>query len=208
MWYAMTQLFAVALTRRVRFLLMCIFFVGCSEEFDQNSTVSPAKIETSAAQTAAPTNPVEQKVSLDNLVAPDFKLPALSQPSNTSITLSNYQGKVVYLDFWASWCSPCRQQLPALEQLQQSMPNEVPLEIIAVSLDDQQESAQQFIAGLDLTYPLAIDTTGKVGIDYQIVGMPSGFLIDQQGFIVRSYTGFNQQKLDQLKRDLLTLMSD
>ncbi len=120
--------------------------------------------------------------------APDFTLPGLQQ----SITLSEYRGKVVYVDFWASWCAPCRKSFPWMNDLQtQYKDND--LRVIAVNLDAEQDEARKFVAYTQPTFDIAFDSTGSVAQDFKVIGMPSSYIIDRQGNIVYAHVGFRSK---------------
>lgn len=108
--------------------------------------------------------------------APNFTLPDLHDKS-----FSNQQfiGKVVVLHIWATWCEPCRQEMPILEQLQQQFPQLVVLGIA----EDSRASVEQFLKQTPLSFPILIDQYGKLLRDYKIKGFPTTYLIDKQGFL-------------------------
>ncbi len=108
--------------------------------------------------------------------APNFTLPDLHDKS-----FSNQQfiGKVVVLHIWATWCEPCRQEMPILEQLQQQFPQLVVLGIA----EDSKASVEQFLKQTPLSFPVLIDQYGKLLRDYKIKGFPTTYLIDKQGFL-------------------------
>jgi peroxiredoxin len=107
----------------------------------------------------------------------------LSNASDSSVSLSSFKGKVVLLDFWASWCGPCRQSNPALVKLYDEFKNQG-FEIVAVSLDQNRKAWLQAIKQDGLTYTQLLDARGadsEVANTYGISEIPTSFLIDKQG---------------------------
>lgn len=135
--------------------------------------------------------------------APDFILPRLD--NQQSLSLSSLRGKVVYVDFWASWCAPCAISLPALQQLHDEL-NPQGFEVVAINLDELPSQATQFLASLDITYPVLFDANKTTPQRYHLAGMPTAFLVDRQGKLRATHTGFktsDQQKLKQQIQQLL-----
>lgn len=123
-----------------------------------------------------------------NEAPPDFTL--LSQNKKT-ITLSDYRGKIVYLDFWASWCGPCRHTLPWMERLQNKFKSQG-LEVVAVNLDTNQGDAEKLLTDLKPTFTILFDPSGKVASTYQLPSMPSSFIITRDGKISEIHSGFHE----------------
>lgn len=112
--------------------------------------------------------------------APDFRLMDLH---GNAVSLSDYQGKVVLLNFWATWCGPCRVEMPAMEALYRSMQSKG-LEIIAVSVDQQGVAVTRpFQEALGLSFPILHDQDYQVGLTYGARTLPMTFAIDRQGVI-------------------------
>ena len=113
--------------------------------------------------------------------APDF---ALSSRNQDNVRLSDFKDKVVYLDFWASWCAPCRKTFPWMNELQTKYGKDG-LEIVAVNLDQKKRDADAFLAKVPANFKILLDPGRGVGRLYNLKGVPMSFLIDRQG-IVRS----------------------
>jgi DsbE subfamily thiol:disulfide oxidoreductase len=116
----------------------------------------------------------------DHPAAPDF---TLVNPDNKKISLKDFRGKLVFLNFWASWCAPCRDEMPAMERLFQEFKDKG-FVILAVSVKDSRTEALAFVKELKLSYPIALDPEGKVGQDYGAWGLPATYLIDAKGIIL------------------------
>ncbi len=115
--------------------------------------------------------------------------------------ISNYSGKVVYLDFWASWCVPCRKSFPWMNQLRQKYSKEE-LTIIAVNLDREHQLAIEFLKTYPADFEIIFDPKGELAKKYQIPGMPSSILFDQQGKIITAHSGFFQEKISEYELEI------
>lgn len=135
--------------------------------------------------------------------APGFSLPGV----DGRLDLADYRGQIVYLDFWASWCVPCRKSFPWMNHLQQRYASHG-LTVLAINLDDKRENADRFLKKYPARFPVAFDPQGKIAEKYDLKGMPSSFLIDRQGRIVFSHIGFRQQDSDQLENEIIKLLAE
>jgi len=119
--------------------------------------------------------------------APDFALFALNGAS--PVRLSDFRGKTVLLGFWASWCPPCRREMPALQKLHQAFKNRG-LEIVSVSIDTTRSEVAEFATTEGLTFPILLDLDHVVAQRYRVRGIPTHYLLDRQGVIrVRAVGG-------------------
>ncbi|MAG35824.1 MAG: hypothetical protein CL878_06230 [Dehalococcoidia bacterium] len=117
--------------------------------------------------------------------APDFTLPLFD---GTTLQLSDLRGRPMLVDFWASWCVPCREEAATLEQVWQSY-RETDLLFVGVGVQDREAAARAFLDEFAITYPNGRDGDGRVSIDYGLMGVPEKFLINRQGEIVRKLIG-------------------
>lgn len=129
-------------------------------------------------------------------MAPDFSLPEIK--SQKIHSLKDYRGKVIYLDFWASWCGPCRQSLPALDRFQAEIDSSE-FEVIAINLDAEPQDGLAFLQKYPVNYTVLNDGSGSTSRDYNLVGIPTSVLIAKNGEIVRSFQGFHPNHLEKLK---------
>ena len=113
----------------------------------------------------------------DRSPTPDFTLPT---PEGKKLSLKSFRGKTVFLNFWASWCIPCREEMPAMERLYQEFKNRQ-FVILAVNVKDKRSDALAFIKELKLTYPIVFDPDGEVGLLYGAWGLPTTYLIGAKG---------------------------
>ncbi len=127
--------------------------------------------------------------------APDFELLNLKQEG---IKLSGYRGKVVYLDFWASWCVPCRETFPWMSQLQEKYGKDG-LEIVAVNIDTKRADADKFLSQIPAGFTVLFDPKRTVAKTYALKGMPTSFLIDRAGNVVSTHLGFQKDRAGELE---------
>jgi peroxiredoxin len=113
----------------------------------------------------------------DNPSTPEF---ALLNPEGKKFALKDFRGKIVFLNFWATWCAPCREEMPAMERLYQEF-KQRNFVILAVNIKDRRENAVQFVKELKLTYPVVLDPDGEVGLLYGAWGLPTTYLIGTRG---------------------------
>lgn len=137
--------------------------------------------------------------------APEFSLPQINQ--DESISLSDYKGKVVYLDFWASWCGPCRKSLPLLNELRLELKDK-PFEVIAINLDEDIEDARQFLKEYPVTYPTLYDKDNATPRLYQLRGMPTSYLIDKNGIIQSTHQGFKPSHMPKIRQSVIDLLGE
>ena len=118
-------------------------------------------------------------------VAPDFSVTTID---GKKLALSDYRGKIVLLDFWATWCSPCRAEIPRFVQLQDKF-GAKGLQIVGISMDDSAEPVRQFYRDFHMNYPVALGGA-KLGELYGgVFGLPIAFLIDRDGHILSKHIG-------------------
>jgi cytochrome c biogenesis protein CcmG/thiol:disulfide interchange protein DsbE len=117
--------------------------------------------------------------------APRFDLKGV----DGSVRLEQYRGKYVYLDFWASWCGPCRQSFPWMNEMQAKYGAQG-LQVIGVNVDAKSEEAHSFLAGTPANFVVAFDPAGAAPKSYGIKGMPSSVLIGPDGKVVFEHSGF------------------
>ena len=114
-----------------------------------------------------------------------------------SLDLQQYQGKVVYLDFWASWCVPCKHSFPWMNRMQGRFANDG-LVVIAVNLDEDRSQAEQFLREHPAQFKIIFDPEGKLAETYKVQGMPSSYLFDRNGKLIYSHIGFKEREANVL----------
>ena len=134
-------------------------------------------------------DPVDSSLDFEGKVgkeAPDFALPTLR---GNSVRFSDYRGKVVFLNLWATWCPPCREEMPSMESLYQRLKGRE-FEMLAISIDQEGEKVVgPFVTKYGLTFPVLLDTDKKISRLYGLSGIPETFIIDKNGFITLKITG-------------------
>ena len=131
----------------------------------------------------------------------------LSLDTGSTIPLSQLKGTVVLVDFWASWCVPCRRSFPALDSLQRHLCDKG-LKVIAVNVDEQRRDADQFLANRPHTMAIAFDPRGSAAEAFSLKGMPSSVLIDRRGNIRYTHMGYTEKTLEQFKTELDLLLGE
>jgi len=132
------------------------------------------------------------------LPAPDFAFPGMD---GKMVNLSDFRGKVVLVNIWATWCSSCVDEMPSMEKLYQKLKGEN-FEILAVSIDSLGEKVvASFMKKYKLTFPALIDSAGAIRMGYRTTGVPESFIIDKDGVLVKKIIG----PLDWTKSETLHL---
>src|SRR5690606_1048350 len=96
--------------------------------------------------------------------------------------LSDYRGKVVVLNFWATWCPPCREEMPAMERLHQLVGDEA-IAVVAINVGEDEDTIFRFTGDYPVTFPLLMDQGGKIVEEYPVIGLPTTYIIDPAGII-------------------------
>jgi len=130
--------------------------------------------------------------------APDFELRG---QSDALVKLSSLRGKVVYLDFWASWCGPCRQSFPWMNDLQAKFAARG-FQIVAINLDAKDADAQKFLNEISGKFQIAFDGKGTTPRLYGVKGMLTSYLIDREGRVVYEHPGFNLSKTGEIEKQI------
>ena len=130
-------------------------------------------------------------------VAPDFELPGRA----TAVKLSDYKGKTVYLDFWASWCGPCKQSFPWMNEMQ-SRYGAKGLRVVGINLDQKGEDARDFLKDTTASFDVAFDQSGKTPKSFAIKGMPTSVLIGPDGRVISVHSGFKPEQKPELEQQI------
>lgn len=139
-----------------------------------------------------------------NLPAPDF---TLKSNKGENIRLEELAGKVILINFWASWCGPCREELPELELLYQKYKSRG-LVILAISGDSKREKAEEFIRPLNLSYPILYDDNLDINSLYRVRAMPSTYLVDRKGVVRYQHLGFKKRFINIYESEIKELLSE
>jgi thiol-disulfide isomerase/thioredoxin len=128
----------------------------------------------------------QARISVQNPVAArNFSVPTLDGANQALITL---KGKVVLLNFWATWCGPCRAEMPSMEILYQHFKSS-DFVMLAVDIQETREEVTAFIKEMGLSFPVGLDISGRAGSLYNISAIPTSYIIDRDGYIVATVRG-------------------
>jgi thiol-disulfide isomerase/thioredoxin len=140
--------------------------------------------------------------------APAFTLPSL-RATEVPLALATQRGKVVYVDFWASWCAPCRISMPLLDELRTRLQSEgAAFEVLAVNVDADAADGRDFLLDMPVTYPVVSDPAGATPAAYELQGMPTGFLLDETGKVRLIHQGFKRGDIAPLEREIRSLLGE
>ncbi len=156
-------------TRNGRHLLFAIVLLGASAASSFSPVWSQSKIDYKVVPILQPMKEVGP--------TPEF---SLSTPDGKKISLKDFRGKIVLLNFWASWCVPCREEMPAMEKLYQEY-KQKNFAILAIAVKDRKQDAIDFVKELKISYPVALDPEAQVGSLYGAWGLPATYLIGPNG---------------------------
>jgi cytochrome c biogenesis protein CcmG, thiol:disulfide interchange protein DsbE len=129
--------------------------------------------------------------------APSFELPG----HQGQVQLADYKGKTVYVDFWASWCGPCKQSFPWMNEMQKRY-GDKGLRIVGINLDQKADDAKTFLKDNPAQFDVAFDTAGKAPKVYGIKGMPTSVLIGADGKVLMVHQGFKEENQAELEKQL------
>ncbi len=118
--------------------------------------------------------------------APDF---SLTSRDGSVVQLSSLKGNVVLINFWATWCAPCRQEMPLLDAIYQKY-NHVGFEMLGINVENDAKGAERYLTETPVTFPILFDPTGKVSKQYNVKAMPSTVLVDRQGNVRHVHFGY------------------
>ncbi|MEW5956692.1 MAG: TlpA disulfide reductase family protein [Chloroflexota bacterium] len=183
-----------------------------AQPVDHNSNFAPSPDKAAGATVvlppSAPVTPVPNPIlaSISGLTvgqpAPDFSLKTLD---GDRITLSDLQGQPVIINFWASWCYPCRLEMPELERTYQThQADGLTVLGINVTTQDTLTEAQAFVAEFTPSFPILLDETGDVTTRYGVRGIPTSYFIDRRGIVTHVHLGaLNAGQLDEFAKEIM-----
>jgi len=141
---------------------------------------------------------------LEGQAAPDF---ALKSSTGENLRLSEYRGDVVMINFWASWCGPCRQEMPLLDELYARY-ERVGFDLLGVNIDDDSRRAMQMIKELGVTFPVLFDAQKDVSRLYEVEAMPVTVLVDRDGNIRHVHKGYKPGYEDKYLDEIRALLRE
>ncbi|MGI2080324.1 TlpA family protein disulfide reductase [Shewanella putrefaciens] len=126
---------------------------------------------------------------------------------NETTSLAEFRGQVVYVDFWASWCVPCRKSFPWMNEMHQKYQAQG-LAVVAINLDTDPLLAQAFLAEVPAHFTVRFNPEGDVARSFDLLGMPSSFIFNRQGQLVQSHVGFYTNKTADYEQELVSLLKE
>ena len=139
---------------------------------------------------------------LSSASTPEFTLPARS---GGTLSLEELKGQVVMINFWATWCGPCRQEMPLLEQIQQKY-EPLGFTVVGINVEPDSAAAQTWLKGVGVTFPILFDRENKVAASFGVDGMPSTVFVDRNGavrYVHRGYKPGDEAKYSDMIRSLV-----
>ena len=133
--------------------------------------------------------------------------PATLGMEKKPLDLQQYRGKVFYLDFWATWCPPCKKSMPFLNALRNELKDQG-FEIIAISVDEDSDAAWKFLKQYPVDYVIAMDPSGLCPEQYDVKAMPSAYFIDKKGIIRFIHLGFRERDEKEIRQRVLELLAE
>ena len=145
-------------------------------------------------------------------VKPGDRMPAVAplpsiEEGAPPLDLSRLGGKVVYVDFWASWCVPCRTSMPAVDELYRRLGRKG-FSVVGINKDDRVVDAQRFLKRVPVTFPLATDYGDAVVRAFLVTAMPSGYLVDRKGVVRKVHRGYTAETAKELEREVEELLKE
>jgi peroxiredoxin len=122
----------------------------------------------------------EEKIKAQNFILKDL--------SGNEVSLADYHGKVILINFWATWCLPCRIEMPSMEKLYAKFKNDG-FTILAIDMQEDADSVRAFKEQYQLNFPILLDSDGSVGQFYGVISIPTTYLVDREGYIIGGAIG-------------------
>ncbi len=132
-----------------------------------------------------------------------FSLPNLQTQQITK--LDKFKGKVIYLDFWASWCAPCQTSFPLLDKLHNKLKTKG-FAVVGINLDEEKADAEKFFSQFPVSFTLLRDNDGQYADQYGVETMPIAFIIDRKGVIMKVHNGFSKYDIEELEQLIIALL--
>lgn len=136
--------------------------------------------------------------------APDL---AFSDEAGRTLRLADFKGRVVLLDFWASWCLPCRVSFPAVDALHKEL-GPRGFAAVAINVDEQRKNADSFLGARPHTMPVVFDPKGRAAEAYALAAMPSALVLDRSGQVRFRHMGYTEKTIGQYRTEVLQLLKE
>ena len=127
-----------------------------------------------------------------------FSASAIEAPQTDTFDISAYQGKVVFVDFWASWCPPCRASFPFMADLASRYGDD--LAIVAINVDESRSDAERFLESFDTPFDIVYDAAGDLATAFNVPGMPTSYVFGRDGSFVHRHIGFRKSDQEDIRQ--------
>ena len=161
--------------------ILTFFFSGLAFAAGKPEISAPG----SAVETAERFRASGFQVWQPETAAPEF---TLSDLEGRDVSLKDYRGKIVFLNFWATWCPPCRNEMPSMEKLYRQLDGSA-FAMVAVDLQESSEQVRRFVEAAGFSFTVLLDTSGRTGASYQVSGIPTTYIIDKEGNVLAHTVG-------------------
>lgn len=161
-------------------ILVGLLVVGCNRPVTFPETEGDIPTAVTVEEESTPSEATGERPP-----APDFTLETLE---GETVQLEDYAGEVVLINFWASWCPPCKAEMPDLQRYYEAYRDEG-FVILGVNASEERGAVEAFVADHDITFPVAIDSTQEMMGEYGVTGLPSSFFVDREGRILGYWPG-------------------
>ncbi|WP_305909876.1 TlpA disulfide reductase family protein [Methylomarinum sp. Ch1-1] len=126
---------------------------------------------------------------------------------NRTLQLADFMGKVVYVDFWASWCPTCKKSFPSLNRLHDEL-KQRDFAILAINVDEEKSDAEKFLHHNPVDFSIAYDGEGDCPRSFGVMAMPTSYIIDKNGIIRDVHVGFDDDSIDKIRTRVLSLLDE
>jgi len=133
--------------------------------------------------------------------------PQTQPPASKHFDVTDYRGQVVYLDFWASWCLPCKKSFPFMNDLQAKYKS-LGLSVVSVNTDYILEDAENFLQATPAEFKVIYDSEGELAASYKVQAMPTSFLFNRQGALIGSHLGFKTEDIAAITEEIELLLGE
>jgi peroxiredoxin len=118
--------------------------------------------------------------------APDFTLKSMT---GTNLKLTEQRGKIIVINFWASWCGPCRKEMPVLQKMYDKY-QDLGVSVWGVNVEQENQAGRDFLADLNLSFPILFDASNTISAMYQVEAMPTTIIVDRDGLVRYAFKGY------------------
>lgn len=176
--------------RNIKLIMMVILLISCTKESNKVENGGDLFIK-------------EQIVKIDKVIdAPSFTLESID---GGEVSLSDYKGKVLFINFWASWCGPCVYEMPAIARLHSSFASDDEVEILLINLGEDRSTVENFLKDGGYSIPTLLDRDNSVGLSYGVRSIPTTVILDKSGRLVGTKIGAHEWDSDGVKEILNSL---